>query len=542
MPTTATSIDRSRRRLAIDAAASVGGASFAPGESILRRTVSANLLYVLNTVVRSFTTLAVMPLLIHWMGADEYALWVTICAVTMYVCLSEAGLGQAVVNSVGAAYARGDLERVGQIQSSAFALYWLMVTPVAVACLAALSWLPVDHWMLAPEDQGYGGLLVFCLRISILLALMRIPLLVFPAVLSGLRLLPHRLTWELATGLLAAGASVGAAWAGLGLMGVSTATNAVLLVAAAAVYLQSARNRPWARIRARHIRSDLFRPLATSSFFFFVISGSFLLDRTAISLLVAKLGALELVPALFLILSVYRVAGWSLVNSLSRALQPYVLCWHTREDHASVQRTLVGGTKLTTIAAALFVCCTAPLMEPLVELWVGKGAFPGPLVLLMFVAAFLVDSMFVTPVNLLIVLNRQRGLSAAIAAKSILVVAAAGGCGAAFDDPVLGLATGLLAGTLVGSIVMLWVVRATMLRSGEFTLAIPNLQPLLSCVLAVAIASVGTAAETLVERLVIVGAGSAVLLAWSWGVVLSDAERASGRALLRRVLPARLRA
>ena len=516
-----------------------GHATKAPtarGESALRRTLLANALYLVNTAVRSGVTLGMMPLLIAWLGADQYSLWITISTVTLYVCLAEAGLGQAVVNAVGEAYARDNLARVGQVQTTAHALYWMIVVPVGVLSLGALWFLPVDRWLLAEEDLHNGPALIACLRVSIVLSLCRIPMLVFPAMLSGLRMLPQRLTWEIGTGVVAAVGTGTAAWAGMSLLGVTSVTNVLLLAAAVAVYLQSSHGRPWARLGLSHVRAELFRPLATNSAFFFLISGSYLLDRSVLNLLVAKLGTLALVPPMFLLLSVYRVAVWSIINSISRAVQPYVLYWRASGEEPMVGLTLVLSTKLTTLAAAAFVCLATPFAEPAVNFWLGPGSFPGMFTLLMISGSFLIDASFAASANLLVVLNQHRRLALVLGVKSLLVLLLASLLGRVFQSPLEGLAAGVFLATVVGNLAMPALIGSVMRIPGGRYFQHMLIRPAACCILAVV---AGWGVSTIYDPAWKTGASllaTATMLAFGWTAVLGHEERSLCLSAPRRLM------
>lgn len=238
-------------------------------DSAATGTLFASVLSIVNIFVRSGVTFALMPILITTLGEDHYALWITVSSVTMFLCLSEAGLGQTVINSVGCAFAKGDLEEVRQVQATAHVLYWMLVLPTGAIALLCLTFLPVGSWLLAESDAANAPLLTTCLAITTVLALARIPYLVFPAMLVGLRKLPLRLICETVATLLVALGTVLAAVAGTGLIGVAIATNVLWLVATVGMYFLVVRSHPWAKLRFSDYRSKQLWPLAVNSSFFF---------------------------------------------------------------------------------------------------------------------------------------------------------------------------------------------------------------------------------------------------------------------------------
>ncbi len=238
-------------------------------DSAAKGTLFASILSIASIFIRSGVTFALMPVLITALGEEHYALWITVSSVTMFLCLSEAGLGQTVINSVGSAFAKGDFDSVCQIQTTAHVLYWMLVIPTCVIALLCLAFLPVSDWLLAKSDISNGPLFITCLAITTILALARIPYLVFPAMLTGLRNLPLRLMCEMGATIIVALGTALAAVAGTGLIGVTVLANALLLVTTIAMYFLLTKTHPWTKLRLSAYRSEQLWPLAVNSGFFF---------------------------------------------------------------------------------------------------------------------------------------------------------------------------------------------------------------------------------------------------------------------------------
>lgn len=420
-------------------------------------TFASQALLILNTIARSSSAILLMPVLIALLGEAHYSLWITISTVVMYLSLSDAGLGQTVVNKIGEAYARDDFQRVGQVQTTAHVLYWLMVTPVALLALGAIFLLPVDRWLLAEGDLQHGPLLLLCLALAVVLALVRIPFLVFPGMLIGIRRMPMRLLLEFGTTIAVAIAAVVVTWLGGGLLGVVIATNLLLLVATIAAYLPATRGRPWARFRWEAFEPSQLGPLARNSFFFFLISGAQVIDRGALCLIATRMDSLALAPPLFLLLNIFRVAGWSLIGAISMAARPYLLMWQTEGRHETVQQVTQLGAKVTISCAVMFALAIAPFAKPLTSLWIGRECFTSLSPVLLIVATFLVDALFLASTNTLVALNRHRAVSLLLVGKSAAAVVGAILMANTMSDSLTGLTLGMLLGTLAGNAVAPWV-------------------------------------------------------------------------------------
>ena len=185
-----------------------------------------------------------------------------------------------------------------------------------------------------------------------------------------------------------------------------------------------------------------------------MISGSYLLDRTAMNLLVAKYVSLVSVPPMFILSSMYRVAGWSIVATVSRSVQPYVLLWKAQNKEGHVHYAAQISTNITCSLAGLIVAGSIPFAGPFIDYWLDRPCFPGNSVLLLVAAAFLIDALFIASVNLLTVLNLHRSLALFLVIKSILLLALGVAFAQLFENPTLGVTAGIFCATLLSNIAM----------------------------------------------------------------------------------------
>jgi O-antigen/teichoic acid export membrane protein len=419
-------------------------------------------LLIMSTLVRCTATLVMYRLLSTSLGEAQLALWITVSTVAMYVSLCEAGLGQTVINRIGQAYARGQLELVSEIQATAHGLYWLIVTVTAVTAIVALRVFPVAKFLLSSHEFQYAQELIESLSWAIVLGLARLPFLVFPAMLMGTRQMPLRLICEIVATLLAMAVGMIASISGCDLLGVIIATNLAHLVATTAIYIFSARLGSWAKLRISMFRASHLRSLMNSSVYFFFINVTFLLDRSVLNLLAGKLVSLAVVPPLFLLLTFYRVAAWTCVSAISKAIQPYIILWDTQDRNDSVGFAVGFCTKTTALCAIVLAAIFTPFAEPLVNWWSGGTIFPGTGTVLLMTGAFLIDALFIASINVMMALKSQRSLARVLVVKCVFTIAA-GWCGSQVTvDPVLGMNAGVLVATLVASIFLLAVVRTSL--------------------------------------------------------------------------------
>jgi len=501
--------------------------------------LAANLLIIANTGLRACAALIIMPLMVAMLGKQQYGLWITISTVTMYFSLSDSGLGQTVVNKIGQAYTLGRRKRIGEIMTTAHVLYWMIVLPVGFVAVTLILTLPLADLLLSEADAHFEPLLKLCLVLSTVLALARIPMLVFPGLLIGICKLPLRTGWEIGGTLLTLAATAIALLAGAGLMGITIVVNVTLLLSTFAISLSTVRCGDWARLRLSRFRLPLLRPLATNSSFFFLISAAGVLDRSLATLLVPRFASLAAAPSFFLLTSIFRVAAYSFITALPRAVQPYVVRWSSSGDAARLVSAAKLFTKGTTLLASLIIAVFAPFAELLVETWLGADSYPGNGVLALIAGTFLIDSLFCTPIFFLIAMNRQRSLSLLLLAKAVSTAVLAVVFANWFTDPIVGIAAGAFAASVLTGFGVPCLVRSAL----EIDLRVYSVQflarPLVYALLALAFVATATSSLTLATKplatLALVAIG-----AWGgWHVVFDANDRSLVNQSLSRLWPRR---
>lgn len=425
-------------------------------ESPVRRTALAGGLSVASLLIKIVINLLIIPISLFFLGPQEYGVWIVLQSLALLLNLSEAGVAQTVANFAGAAYARDDHRGFSEVHTTAFALYWMISLFVATALLLVIGYFPVHRWLFNEVPPDLLSPLRVALAITVILTAARIPTMVVPATLVGLRQMPLRVAYDIVGTLGLFAATIAVLMCGGGLIGLAIATNVVWIVVSVAIYLVLVRRYPFVRWRLSHFRPRLLRVLWSNSSFFLVISVALVLERSAGNLLVARFGTLGAVPGMFVMLTLFRRAGWSLINVFSHVLQPYVLMWWTHGDHQRVRFLAALSTKLSVAAGVLL---TVPIFiwgKQVIDVLMGTSTFPGYGTMGCIAAVFLLDCLFLSAVNFLVVLNRHHWLAAAAAVKSLLALGF-GGLGAVWlpQNPALGITAGFLVASIVGQALML---------------------------------------------------------------------------------------
>jgi hypothetical protein len=283
------------------------------------------------------------------------------------------------------------------------------------------------------------------------LALVRVPFNVFPATMLGMRELVLRQIYEAALVL-----SLFAGTLAVFLLGGRThsliwVTNVAVLILSIASYPLLQRFHPQVRVGRRYWTPSLVKPLLTNSSFFFLYALGFLFQRLMGNVLAGRLGSLAEVPQMFVLLTLFRVVGWSLAEIPSRTIQPYVINLNVAERKDRVAFFAGLATKTTFAFAVVYTAAIWVLADWGLGLWLGPGLFLGYEPLAYLAGSFLIDVLFLSTCNFMRALNRHEGLSVAMAGYAI-VTFLLGVAGASWwrpQEPLTGLCAGFFAASLL---------------------------------------------------------------------------------------------
>lgn len=410
---------------------------------------------ILQLAVKAGANVLIVRITLEALGAREYGIWIIIQSITAYLLLADFGLGQTVVNFVGDAFARQEFRRVNTILSNAFALYWVLVFCALACCAFAIS-LPLDKLLLGTTDRRFAGyFLTFAA-----LALLRVPFTVFTAALTGMRDVPARLIYELASPMYILGATVLVLRLGGGLL---------LLIAVTGIGLAAISALSYPLLRARHHKGFavtyrlMYRPemsaLYKNSIGFFCISIAILVQRNVPNILAGRMIGLEVVPGVFAIQLLLRAFALPVVDSLSRSIQPYLIQWNVEQQNQKVRFITTLSAKVSILVGIGFLGGLYLFGDAIWELWLGKGHYPGKGALVLLGFAFLFDIWLLAPSNYLIAINRHRRLAFLnIAFAAAQVCFGAAGCWLWHRNPLIGMCAGLLVASVTCQLCALGVV------------------------------------------------------------------------------------
>jgi len=411
-PKMQTSVGADRLRVS---AAPVAGRARLAAEAPVVRTLCSSALLVANLGFKAVSQLVLVPISLKYLSVSEFSASLVVQGVGSYLGMSEVGLGQAVMNRTGAAFARRDYARLNAVLTNAFALYHLLVlafwTALAIACLRHFwdAWLPVQR----PLESG-GHLSVHVLLFGTL-TLLKVPWTAFPAALAGIRQMPLRQFYDLVVAILVFTATTVTLVLGGKVPVLLFVNGCSSLVLSIISYPLLRWRAPEICLQPSKLDKRLVRFLACDSVHFALISVAFIMHRWGPTLLAARYGSPADVALIFAMVTIFRVFGWSLVEVLSRAAQPYLIMLGALHEEGRIVSVARLAVKLSFGIATTFTGLVLVHADWLLDRWLAPVQFAEGRALVLLAGAFLLDAFFLPVTNVAVALQRHKRMALMLA-------------------------------------------------------------------------------------------------------------------------------
>jgi O-antigen/teichoic acid export membrane protein len=412
-----------------------------------RRMFPAAALRLIGIGLQFATNAALIPVALGFLGTEEYGLWIVVRSVGLYLGLfAEVGIGQSIVNLAGRATARGHRRFAAAITTNAFGSYVLLSSATLIALVASVVLLNPASALLgtaSPQHPEFNPTLL----VLGALVLISIPLNVYPAALLATRAVSARQLVDLAGPVLGLVLPVGALVLGGGVLGMALGTGLAQLAPAIAAALVLRQSEVPVQLNTRLIRPRVMGLVLANSGFFLAYGVGLVAQRTLGSLLTARFGALGEVASIYVVILVYRAFAWSVVETIPRVTQPYLIeSWVTNRRVEAVEfvrkSTLAATTGAAVFSVILAVVGSGFLGRLLgVELTWNELYYGG--------LWFTIDATLLPMATLLIGINQHRRL-AFVQAVYVALSVAAGALGALLSPQ--SVLNGILLGFVVAAV------------------------------------------------------------------------------------------
>ncbi|WP_370157937.1 lipopolysaccharide biosynthesis protein [Bradyrhizobium yuanmingense] len=413
-----------------------------PAQSSFRRLASTFGAQIYSQAVTVGIQLALVPVLLHYWGAERYGVWLLLSAIPIYLTFADFGFTMAAKNVMTIKVAGGDRSGALVTYQSIFMLLNVVVAAILVILLLALPVIRVSTvFSLGPVSEGAAKTVLFLLAANVLLTQY---LLLFA---SGLRCIgkpTEEVVWAASARLMEGAVTAAAAALGGDILAAALAIVVNRVAFNLATWTRLRFLERWLALGQRHASLDEARTLFHPSVSFMLVSIGQALTIQGPVLILGAIGS----PMQVVIFSTARTLarlGTSAINMINFAFTPeYSRLFGMRKFQEFAK--LVRFHLWTTLAlAAIYVVTLSLTGQWIIAFWtVGKVSVDQTtfVILLVAVAAEMIWSAELMP---LASINRHVALSRAFSALSIVALGSCYLSGQHYDDSLIAVATPLVA-------------------------------------------------------------------------------------------------
>jgi O-antigen/teichoic acid export membrane protein len=315
-----------------------------------------------------------VPLTVHYLGTEQYGLWVTITSVSALLGFADLGLSNGLMNAVSDAHGREDREAARTYLSSAVAMLVVVALLLGVVFVLVYPLIPWERVFnvssaSASDVAGPG----FAVLVAI--TLVGIPLGVVSSTQLGYQEGYRNGAWQAAGAvfslvglMIAVAGEVSLPWLVLAIGSgplLATTLNGVDLL----------RRRPWLSPRLRSATWAAAKWLLRLGLLFFVLQlASIIAYQTDYIVIAQILGVSEVTTyaiPMKLFMTIPMLLGFGLLP-----LWPAYREALTRRDLSWIRHTLVRSLQVTAAVSIPLSLVLVVFGRPLIDLWVGEDVVP----------------------------------------------------------------------------------------------------------------------------------------------------------------------
>jgi O-antigen/teichoic acid export membrane protein len=237
-----------------------------------RRAAFGGVTTVLGHAVKILGSLATVPLVLHSLGTERFAVWVTLTSLAALASLGDLGIGNGLINAISTAHGTDDRTAARTYVSSAFFIaltFSSILSVVLIGLDAVVPWPTVFNLTSATAIAEVGP----SVKVLIACIVLNVPLIVLLKIRNGYQEVYVVSLWYTVGVILGLGALVAAVWVGASLPWLIFAETGVPIIAMlgnlASLFLVE---RPWLRPTLNSVKVGAIRKLLDLGLFFFVMN------------------------------------------------------------------------------------------------------------------------------------------------------------------------------------------------------------------------------------------------------------------------------
>ena len=321
-------------------------------------------------IVTSACSLVAVPLYLHFLGKEEYGLWLTILAVLMPLSLMGIGFPTVSQNMLAEARAAGQWEEINRVASTSFIF---LSAAALVACLLMLLglWLGVVQRLLKASPDLHGTIAP-ALMIALAGFVFTQPFQVFRLAFRAFERVDLEQYGLAALGLANLLLTILVLWAGGGIVGVAAVYTLLQLAGGTLFFVAAIRKFPGLHFSTHYFSLRLARRMLPPGFHFFVVSVSGVMMWGIDNLVISSVMGVVFVTA-FAIASRLTTLLRGVISMPFSTSRPTMTALNAEGKEQSLRRLFYLSTKMALFAAVLFSVELVFFGRDFIALWAGRS-------------------------------------------------------------------------------------------------------------------------------------------------------------------------
>jgi O-antigen/teichoic acid export membrane protein len=337
-----------------------------------RRAMMGVITNYASAAVMAVAGFVLVPIVLHFLGREDYGLWATIGQILGYLALLDLGMANAVVRRTARMREHGDIDGINRMVSTSLALYCLLGFIFLVAGLALSAFLP--HWSAIPRERTHVATVIFV--IMIVYGALSFPLRVASSTLNGYQRMAATNMTNFMANLLSPVLAVVLLMTGFGLIALPLGSVVAGLLAAVTSFIILRRVVPDLRVGWRYVARSEAREIFGWSWQLFLNNIAVAIIYQTDNLVVASGVGLAAVT-IYTLTSRLPMYAMPLIFTLGDSCHPGAFELYEQGRLDRLREVYLRVLRLTAAAGLTTAIVALAFNESFMRLWVGPGNFGG---------------------------------------------------------------------------------------------------------------------------------------------------------------------
>ena len=325
-------------------------------------------LSIFSKIIISLVGLISLPLTIHYLGKEQFGLWMVVSSLVVWLQLTDFGISNGLVNAIAEANGRNDKPAACSYISTAFYSITGIALIICVPIFTAMFIVPWDK-VLNIDDPSLIKDARYCFGVVALFFFINMPLSIGNKAFAAYQKGYLANITQIVSALCSLALLIIAILMGLNLIWLVSLVSAGPVLGNIVSWILLYRDMPWLRIQFKEISKNALHRVAKSSVPLFLFQiGALLLNQSA-NIILAQLAGLKIVADYNILLKIYTFC-FSIGISFSAPFYPAIREAFERKEQRWVSNAI---KRVTVVRLAILLISAIPLLfigDELIAIWI----------------------------------------------------------------------------------------------------------------------------------------------------------------------------